>query len=213
MEGADEDRFPKESPMPLLAYVRAAASLMRAPSPDRPAAPAARDTSADVIRAILKRLPDIDPTALVKAVYVVQVVHLGRHGRVLLPISFKAATLGVHHVGLASECRWRVGRRAQDRAGPPSLSPGAAAAVREVCDAFEGAPVGAFVAATQRPGGAWHSLWSPDPTMRMSISDPRRHAAYPRPVEQGPVIDEERMLLDYRLLTGAPLPEPLPAAA
>jgi hypothetical protein len=188
----------------------------------REAAPASKppertkrvDTVRDVIRGILIRLPAIDRISLMKATYLVQVIHLGRHGQRLVPDWFKATTLGVYDRQISQDCRYLIGRRKYDRKYgiEPSLSPQATAIIDEVCSFFTGSCGGAFVRATQIEGGAWHTLWEPDPANTMSISDPRRHRAHRRPTDQGPVIGIEHMLLDYRLLTGAHEPAPAVAA-
>lgn len=172
------------------------------------------DTVRDVIRGILVRLPSIDRISLVKATYLMQVVHLGRHGQRLIPDWFKATTMGVYDKDVSQDCRYLIGRRRYDRKHgiEPSLSPQAAEIIDEVCSFFAGSGGGAFVRATQIRGGAWHTLWEPDPASLMSISDPRRFTAYRRPADQGPVIGIEHMLLDYRLLTAADEPAPAVAA-
>jgi len=160
------------------------------------------DTSADVIRAVIDRMPGIERLSLVRMVYLVQVVHLGRHGQRLLPHWFKATALGVYDEDLSRECRYRISRRSYDRthAAPYGLSPLAEAVVDEVCEAFRSASPGQLGATTQRPGGAWSKLWEPDPCSSLPISDPRRFRARRKPVDQGPGIDIEHMMLDYDLL-------------
>jgi hypothetical protein len=172
------------------------------------------DTVRDVIRGILVRLPSIDRISLVKATYLVQVVHLGRHGQRLIPDWFKATTMGVYDKDVSQDCRYLINRRKYDRKYgiEPSLSPQAAAIIDEVCSFFAGSSCGAFVSATQIRGGAWQTLWQPDPADLMPISDPRRFKAYRRPTDQGPVIGIEHMLLDYRILTGTEEPSPAVAA-
>lgn len=200
--------------MSVLSTILGRMSRETAPASKPPERTKPVDTTRDVIRGILIHLPSIDRISLVKATYLVQVVHLGRHGRRLMPDWFKATTLGVYDKDISQDCRYLIGRRKYDRKYgiEPSLSPQATAIIAEVCTFFAGAPWGSFVRATQLVGGAWHTLWEPDPASLMSISDPRRFTAYRRPTDQGPVIGIEHMLVDYRLLTGATEPAPAVAA-
>jgi uncharacterized phage-associated protein len=174
-----------------------------APSSSTTRAPAPVDTTTDVVRAIILRLPGADRLSVLKLTYLVQVVHLGRHGTRLIPTWFKATALGVYDEDLSRTCRYRISRARYDREHlpAPSLSPAATAIVDEVCEAFGEARPGSLVAVTTMPGGAWHSLWQPDAHTTMSISDPRRFRAHRTPCDQGPVIDMSHMLQDYRLLT------------
>lgn len=200
--------------MSVLSTILGRMSREAVPAPKPPERTRRVDTVRDVIRGILIRLPSIDRISLVKATYLVQVVHLGRHGQRLIPDWFKATTMGVYDKDISQDCRYLIGRRKYDRKYgiEPSLSPQAIAIIDEVCSFFAGSSCGSFLRATQIKGGAWHTLWEPDPADRMSISDPRRFTAHRRPTDRGPVIGIEHMLLDYRLLTGADEPAPAIAA-
>lgn len=166
------------------------------------AAPAV-DTASDVIRAILLRIPDADRLRLVKTAYLVQVMHLGRHGQRVFPDWFHATAMGIYDKDLSRECRYRISRRHRDRTDGvgPSLSPNVSAIVDEICEELKDRPMGTMTAITQMEGGAWRRLWQPDPRDSLPISDPMRFRGRRTPSDEGPVIDIEHMLCDYRLLT------------
>lgn len=170
--------------------------------PAKPAAPTI-DTDADVARAIILRCPGLHKLTLVKMLYVVQVVHLGRHGERLLPNWFKATTIGPYDADLAQVCRYRLNRARYDarHLPAPRLSPRVRELVDGICDELGAEPGARLQTLTSLEGGAWHRLWKPDPRLLLPISDPRSRIRHRISTDTGPVIDIEHMLLDYAVMT------------
>lgn len=182
-------------------------SFLFGPDPYKPATtvvvPTHVDGATDVIRAILALMPEVGRMSLLKLTYLVQVVHVGRHGSRLFPETFKATAMGPYDRHLSQACRLAISRRESGRAyrSAPSLSPRATSVVNHVCDLFHGARDGVVTAATSMEGGAWWQLWRPSAETTMSISNPRRHTVHRTPSDQGPVIGFAQMVDDYRILT------------
>lgn len=111
--------------------------------------------------------------------------------------------MGVYDKDLSRECRYRISRRDRDRTDGigPSLTPDVSVIIDEICEELKDRPVGTMTAITQMEGGAWHRLWQPDPRGSLPISDPMRLRSRRTPSDEGPGIDIEDMLCDYRLLT------------
>lgn len=161
------------------------------------------DTDTDVVRAIILRCPGLEKLTLVKMLYLVQVLHLGRYGERLFPDWFQATTIGPYNADLAYICRYRLNRARYDAAHMPEpcLSPRVRELVEGICDELGGGPAARLQTLTSLEGGAWHRLWRPDPRLLLPISDPRSRIRHRRPTDTGPVIDIEHMMFDYAVMT------------
>ena len=162
-----------------------------------------------IVQAIVDRLPGVTSLDVVKAAYIVQILHVGRHGQRAMPDWFKATLMGPYDDHVHAIAKRAVKRR--DRGAKPEVvglpETATLAIVDEVCRTFRESSGAAFTHLTSLPGGAWERLWKPDPALSMPISDPRRIRSRLNAYD-GAIIDHASMIDDYRLMT-----RPLPKAA
>jgi len=161
------------------------------------------DTDTDIVRAIILRRPDLTQLDVLRTVYLVQVMHVGRHAERILPDWFEATLLGPYNIDLARICRSRLVRRRRDaaRLPGPTLSPRVLTIVEELCASLGDAPGARLHKLTSMDGGAWYRLWEPDPRSLLPMSDPRSRTRHGRPSDRGPVIGFSHMIDDYRVIT------------
>lgn len=144
------------------------------------------------------------PLDVLRAAYLAQIVHIGRHGAFIFPDDFKASAMGPMNVRALEAAKTAIRRQRRGlpyEAGPISAT--AAACIDQVCRELRHAAPARLVAAVQSEQGAWARHFAPDPFFAKPISDPERRKTSRRDVYDGAVIPKDSLRDEYALRIAA----------